>query len=233
VLLESGLDADGGKRLDTYGPSTSHPKHDVERLKHALGVFKQCLAAKLPLATEKNAPIPVEARSDEVLAAVGELLQVREWHDAEFLRLALGAVAKHQQANALNMHSPESTLAPAWGWLGAMFKLAVLLAMPAALATGIAAATRQDVGVAAVSFYILGLGVMAAKSAAGLGAKKEGSYLAFDRWTRFQVDGAIGVTGAGALEQLRQMAAEGVNVPTLAFDAAHSLQARTLRFMSG
>lgn len=182
---------------------------------------------KLPFATEKGAAIPVEASSDEVLSAAGELLYVREWQDAEFLRLALGAVAKHQQANALSMHTPPGALAPAWGCLGAVFKLALLFAMPVALAAGIAAATRQDVGGAALAFYLLGFGVLAIFSALGIGVKKkDGFELAYEGWNLFQLSGGAGVTGAGALEHMRRMAKDGVNVPSLAFDVAETLRSR-------
>lgn len=202
ALLASGFYSERGERLDPEFPASSLPQHDADGLEHALGLFKHCLAAKLPLATEKNAPIPVEAHTDEVLSAAGHLLHVREWHDPDFLRLTLNAVGKHQQANALSMHTPQSTLAPAWGCIGALFKLGLLIAMPVALATGIAAAARQDVGGASVSFYIVGFGVLAAMSAAGIGVKKkDGFELAYDRWLRFQVDGAVGVTGAGALDR--------------------------------
>lgn len=227
ALVESGFYSQHGERLDVLGESDL-PPHDAERLEHGVGLFKHCLAAKLPSATEKKAPIPVEAHTDEVLSAVTELLAVREWQDPDFLRLALLATAKHQQANALSMHTPQSTLAPAWGCLGAIFKLALFLAMPVALAAGIAAATRQDVGGASMAFYIVGFGVLAVMSALGIGVKKkDGFELAYEQWTRFQVDGAVGVTGAGASERLRQMAALGVKVPAVAFDAAEVLRSRT------
>ena len=226
ALIESGFYSPRGERLDIVGESNL-PQHDADRLEHAVGLFKHCLAAKLPSATEKKAPIPVEAHTDEVMSAVSELLAVREWQDPDFLRLALMATAKHQQANALSMHTPQSTLAPAWGCLGALFKLALFLAMPVALAAGIAAATRQDVGGASMGFYIVGFGVLAVMSALGIGVKKkDGFELAYEQWALFQIDGAVGVTGAGALERLRQMAAMGVKVPALAFDAAEVLRSR-------
>jgi hypothetical protein len=226
--VKSGFYSERGERLDIEFPETDLPQHDAGRLENALGVLKHCLGAKLPSATEKKAPIPVEAHTDEVLSAAGELLYVREWQDPDFLRLALLAVAKHQQSNMLSLHTPQSTLAPAWGCIGAIFKLALLLAMPVALAAGIAAATRQDVGGASMAFYVVGFGVLAVMSALGIGVKKkDGFELAYDRWTRFQVDGAVGVIGAGALERLRQMAAEGVRVPAAAFDLAEVLRCRT------
>lgn len=228
ALIASGFYSERGERQDIEFPETSLPQHDAERLEHALGLFKQCIAAKLPLATEKNAPVPVEAHTDEVLTAAGQLLFVREWQDPDFLRLALVAVGKHQQANSLSMHTPRSRFAPAWGCLGALLTLSLLLAMPVALATGIAAATRQDVGGASLAFYVVGFGVLAAMSALGIGVKtKDALELAYERWTRFQLSGAAGVTGAGALEHLRRMAGEGINVPFIAFDVAETLRFRT------
>lgn len=227
ALVASGFYSERGERLDIESPETSLPQHNAERLEHALGLFKHCLAAKLPALTKKKAPIPVEAHTDEVLSAVGELLYVSEWHDPDFLRLALGAAAQHQRANALSMHTPQSTLAPAWGCVGATFKMALFLALPVALAAGIAAATRQDVGGASLAFYIVGFGVLAVMSSLGIGVgKKDGFELAYGHWTRFQLNGAAGVNGAGALESLRRMAHDGVNVPSVAFDVAETLRSR-------
>jgi hypothetical protein len=227
ALVDSGFYSPRGERLDIEGPATSFPQHDAERLEQAVGVFKLCLAAKLPLATDKGQPIPYEAHADEVMSAAGELLFVRDWQDPNFLRLALRAISKHQQANALCMHTPQSTLAPAWGCLGALFKAGLFLAMPAALAAGLAASARQDVGGAALAFYVVGFGVLAILSTAGIGVKKkDGFELAFDRWSRFQMNDAAGVTGAGALEHLRRMAQDGVSVPSIAFDVADTLRCR-------
>lgn len=227
ALVDSGFYSPRGERRDVEGPATSLPKHDAERLEQAVGLFKLCLAAKLPLATEKAQPIPQEAHTDEVMSAAGDLLFVREWQDPDFLRLALGAVGKHEQANALSMHTPQSTLGPAWGCLGAMFKAALVLAMPVALAAGLAASARQDVGGAALAFYLVGFGVLAILSTAGIGVKKkDGFELAYVSWTRFQLNGAASVTGAGALEHLRRMAQDGVSVPSIAFDVAETLRCR-------
>jgi hypothetical protein len=227
ALVQSGFYSPRGERCDIDGPETSLPQHDAERLEQAVGFFKLCLAAKLPLATEKGQPIPQEAYTDEVTSAATELLFVREWQDPDFLRLALAAVSKHQQANALSMHRPPGTLAPAWGCIGALFKAALFLAMPVALAAGLAASARQDVGGAALAFYLVGFGVLAILSTAGIGVKKkDGFELAFDHWSRFQMNGATGVTGAGALEHFRRMAQDGVTVPSIAFDVAETLRSR-------
>ncbi len=64
-------------------------------------------------------------------------------------------------------------------------------------------------------------------SSLGIGVgKKEGFELAYGQWTRFQLNGAAGVNGAGALESLRRMAQDGVNVPSVAFDVAEALRTR-------
>lgn len=228
VLVESGCYSIRGERLDPEGgPAASLPQHDAERLEHAIGLFKLCLGAKLPSATEKGQPIPQEAYDDEVLSAVMALLFVRQWQDPDFLRLALASIGKHQQANALSMHTPPSSLAPAWGCLGALFKAALFLAMPVALAAGLSASSRQDVGGAAMAFYLVGFGVLAILSTAGIGVKKKSGFdLAYERWARFQMNDTLGVSGAGASEFLRRMAYDGVNVPSIAFDVAETLRCR-------
>lgn len=228
ALVDSGFYSIRGEHRDPEGIESKLPQHDAERLEQSLGVFKLCLAAKLPTGTEKGHPIPPEASTDDVMSAAGELLFVRQWQDPYFLRLALSAVARHQQANALCLRTPESRLGPAWGCLGAMLKAALFLAMPVALASGLAASARQDVVGASLAFYVLAFGVLAALSAAGIGVKKkDGFELAYDRWTRFQLNGAAGVTGAGALEHLRQMAEDGIDIPLIAFDVAETLRARS------
>ncbi|NPC57845.1 hypothetical protein [Caenimonas soli] len=232
ALVDSGFYSLSGERRDLDSPATSLPQHDADRLEQAVGRFKLCLAATLPLATakdpEKGSPIPHEAHTDEVMHGADALLLVRDWQDPVFLRLALRAVIKHQQANALCMYRPESTFAPAWGWIGALFKAALMLAMPVALAAGLVASVRQDVGGAALAFYLVGFGVLAILSTAGIGAKKkDGFELAYGHWTRFQLNDWVGVTGAGALERLRQMVQDGVNVPSVAFDMAETLRCRS------
>ena len=227
ALVDSGFYTLRGERRVPEGVETTLPKHDAERLEEALGLFKLCMAAKLPLATEKHQSIPREAYTEEVMSAAGELLFVRDWQDPEFLRLALGAVAKHEQANALSMHTAPRILGPAWGCMGAMLKAALFIAMPGALAVGLVASAGQDVGVGALAFYLVALGVLAILSTAGIGTKKDGFELAYGSWSRFQLNGAVGVTGAGSLEQLRRMAKDGVNVPSIAFDLAHMLRCRT------
>jgi len=228
ALLASGFYSERGQRLDRESSGSNLPQHDVEHLERSLGLFKHCIAAKLPLPNEKGKLIPIEAASDEVLSAASELLFIRDWQDPEFLRLALGAIARHQQSDALSTHKPPSKFSPAWGCLPGFAKLALFLAMPGALASGLAAAARQDVGEAALAFYVVGFGILAAMSALGVGVKKmDGFDLAYARWTHFQVEGAVGVTGAAAVESLRQMVAEGIKVPAVAFDAATLLGART------
>lgn len=227
ALVGSGFYSDRGQRLEVEYASGSAPQDDCERLEYALGVFKLCVGSKLPQRTEKGAPIPREAADDEVLSSVGELLYVRAWHDPEFLRMALYGVCMHQKANALSLVGPPSKSSAAWGCVAGAFKLALLLAMPVALAAGLAAATRQDVGLASLAFYVFGAGVLACMSATGVGVKKPGGFeLAYDSWTRFQLEGAVGAAGVGALEQLKRMAADGVNVPAMAFDVAEMLRCR-------
>jgi hypothetical protein len=229
ALFASGFYSERGQRLETENSGSDFPQHDAEQLERALGLFKHCLAATLPLPAEQGRLIPIEAITEEVLSAAAELLNVRDWQDPEFLRLALGAIARQQQSDALSVHKPLSKFSPAWGCLAAFAKLVLFLAMPVTLASGLAAAFRQDVGDAALAFYVVGFAILAAMSALGVGVKKtDGHDLAYARWTRFQVEGAVGVTGAAALERLRQMAGEGINVPAVAFDAATLLGARTV-----
>ena len=225
--MGSGFYSDRGNRLEREFARGSAPQDDCERPEYALGVLKLCVGSKLPQRTEKNAPIPREAADGEVLSSVGELLYVRAWHDPEFLRLALYAICMHQKANALSMVGPPNNLSAPWGCAVGAFKLVLLLTMPISLAVGIAAATRQDVGTASLAFYVFGAGVLACMSASGVGVKKPGGFeLAYDSWTLFQIEEAVGAAGVGALEHRKRMAAEGVKVPAVAFDLAEMLRCR-------
>lgn len=203
------------------------PQDDCERLEYGLGVLKQCIAAKLPLRTDKGAPIPREAADDEVLSSCEELLFVPAWHDPEFLRIGLGAVVVHQQANALSMIGPPTVTSAPLGCIGAVLQFGLLLLIPVALAVGIAATVKQDIGTSALAFYVVGAGVLAAMSAAGVRVKKDrGFEQAHTAWMRFQLNKMVGVAGGGALEHLKRMAVEGVNVPAVAFDLADMLRCR-------
>jgi hypothetical protein len=246
ALTESGLYSDRGERLDIGRRqlpcppaklivanhdiefATGHrPQDDCERLEYALGVLKQCTTARLPLRTEKGAPIPREAADDEVLSSCEELLFVPAWHDPEFLRMGLGAVVVHQQANALSMIGPPTATSAPLGFLGAVLKVGLLLLLPVALAGGIAAAVKQDVGASALAFYVVGAGVLAAMSVAGVGVKKESGFeQAHTAWMSFQLNRTVGVAGVGALEHLKRMVANGVKVPAVAFDLAEMLRCR-------
>ena len=169
----------------------------------------------------------MEAANDEVLSSCEELLLVPAWHDPEFLRLGLRGVVVHQQANALSMIGPPSASSAPLGCLGEMLKVGILLLLPAALAGGIAAAVKQDVGASAIAFYVVGAGVLAAMSAAGVGMKKDrGFEQAYTAWAWFQLNRAVGVAGIGALEHLKRMTTEGVTVPAVAFDLAEMLRCR-------
>lgn len=231
ALLGSGFYSERGERLETERPVADLPQYDAERLEYGVGLFKLCIDAKLPSPTDMDLPFPMEASTDEVLTAAGELLNVRAWQDPFFLRLALGAVGKHEEAVAIGMFASPSSLAPAWGCLGELLKFALIVAMPVALASGIAAASRQDVGGGALAFYFFGFGLLAAMKAGGVGVKKKEWFeLAYVRWLQFKNNSAVGVSGAGALEHLRRMAHEGVSVPSIAFDLADTLRSRTAGF---
>lgn len=66
-----------------------------------------------------------------------------------------------------------------------------------------------------------------AMRAAGAGVKKESGFeQAHIAWTSFQPDRTEGVAGVGALEHLKRMAADGVKVPSVAFDLAEMLRCR-------
>lgn len=226
TLVASGYYSPQGVRQDVEY-ETGVPEHRVEDLEHALGVLGLCNASRLPLVTEKGAPISVEAFTDDVLGAAGELLRVRAWHDPDFLRMALYAVIKHQMANALESHSPQPRSSAAWGCVAALFKLALVVAMPPSLAVGIAAASRQDVGTASLAFYIFGFGVLAALSAHGVAPKsKQPVASPYPQWESLSVDGGAGIAGAAALERLRALAALGVKVPPVAVDLAETLRVR-------
>jgi len=229
AMVRSGFYSERGQRLQVEPFSTDDPRADVERLEYALGVFKQCISAKVPMRSEKGAPIPREALTDDVLTSCEELLFVPAWHDPEFLRLALAAVAVHQEANALTMVGPSSEGASvALVAVGGLLKLGLVLLIPTALAFGLVAAVNHDLWGAGVAFYVLGAGVLAAMSAK---EQEKGKNLGvFERaylgWSQFRYLRGGGVVGSGARVNLERMAHDGVKVPAVAFDLCAMLQSR-------
>ncbi len=236
AMVRSGFYSELGRRLNVEPFSTDDPRADVERLEYALGVFKQCVLAKVPTRSEKGTPIPSEALTGDVLTACEELLFVPAWHDPEFLRLALVAVAKHQEANALTMVGPSSEgTSFALAAVGGFLKVGLVFLMPAALAFGLVAAFRHEVWGAGVAFYVLGAGALAAMSAR---EQDKGKNLGvFERahlgWSQFRYLRGGGVVGSGARFNLERMAQEGVKIPAVAFDLCAMLEARVQAAATG
>lgn len=227
ALVESGFYSPRAERLEVEYPSRDFPRHDIERLEYALGVLVRCRASSLPQRNEAGATIPVEALESGVLTCVGELLYVPAWHDPNFLRMALYAVAMHLKANALTMVGPPRSSSVATTALTAVLKAVLFLALPASLAMALVSVGRHDVVDSILWLYAVGAGLLCAMSAMKVGLPKPEPFeLAYEQWTRFQFDEGVGVTGAGALEYLRKMAAEGVRVPPVMFDLADSLRCR-------
>jgi hypothetical protein len=229
AMVLSGFYSERGQRLQIAPFSSDDSRADVERLEYALGVLKQCVAARVPLRSEKGAPIPRETLTDDVLFSCEEVLFVPAWHDPEFLRLALAAVAAHQEANALAMAGPSSEgTSPALVAVGGLLKLGLVLLMPAALAFGLVAAMGRDVWSAGVAFYVMGAGVLAAMSAKQ--HEKEKNLDMFERahlgWSQFRYLRGGGVVGSGARCNLERMAQHGVKVPAVAFDLCAMLEAQ-------
>jgi hypothetical protein len=230
ALHDTGWYSERGERLQLEEqPYSGEPKDDVDRLEYAVGRFKLCAGAKLPARKDKGAEIPAEALTDEVLSSCEDVLGVPAWHDPDFLRLALVAIAAHQEANMLTMIGPKNTdspASPALGVLGSLVKVALVYASPWAAGAGIAAATRQDIGTAALSFYVVAGGIWAAVTAKVQphgGTVFERSYNA---WQQFRYSRAFGVMGAAARRELDRMATEGLRVPHIAFDVCEALRCR-------
>lgn len=227
ALVESGFYSSKGQREAVEYASSDSPRHDIERLEYALGVFAKCRASSLPQRNEVGSIIPVEALESGMLTCVGELLYVPAWHDPNFLRLALYAVSTHLKANALTMVGPLRSSSVATSALTAVLQAVLVFALPASLAMALVAVARHDVVDAILWLYAVGVGVLCAMSVMKVGLPKPEPFdLAYERWTRFQFDDGVGVTGAGALEYLRKIAAEGVRVPPVMFDLADSLRCR-------
>jgi hypothetical protein len=245
LLMKSGYYGPRGNRLEPEDPPPSWvPETDAERLEWALGTFKRCLAAKLPTRKERGAPVPSEALTDDVLNSCDSLLMVPQWHDPEFLRYGLSAVAVHQEANALAMASPEKAPAVAELLLRGLGGTALMLLAPYGLASGLAAAMRQDVWSAVGGFFLLGVGVVAARERAIENAEKapkapraednvakhfEYAYKAWQRFRYFH----MGVTGSSAKFHLERLASEGILVPAVALDLCEALRARVQSVAAG
>lgn len=227
VLVESGFYTPRGVREKNEFPTSSLPQHDIERLEYALGIFVRCRDAQLPQRGETGASIPAEALESDLRSCADELLYVRAWQDPKFLRLALSAIAKHLEASALTTVGPSRGSSVVGLAITSILQGGLVLAMPASLAMALLAIARQDAGDTILWMYAAGWGVLSAMSALKVGLPKpDPSEIAYNGWTRFRFDKAIGATGAGALEYLRKMSGEGVSVPILMFDLADTLRHR-------
>lgn len=227
ALVESGFYSEKAERVEVEYPSSRSPQNDVERLEYALGVLVKCRASSLPQRNEVGATIPVEALDSGMLTCVGELLYVPAWHDPNFLRLALYAIATHLKANALTMVGPPRSSSIGTSAVAAVLQAIVVFALPASLAMALVSVARQEAVDAILWLYAVAMGVLSAMSIMKVGLPKPEPFeLAYERWTRFLFDEGVGATGAGAVEQLRTMVAAGVRVPPLAFDVADALRSR-------
>lgn len=227
ALMSSGFYSSDGVRVEVDYPASSLPEHDVERLEHAIGVMVRCKDATLPDRSEVGVTIPPEALESELLTCVGELLFVQPWHDANFLRLGLYAVAAHLRANALTMVGPRPSTSVGASAVSAILRAVLVLTLPASMGMTLLAVERQDTVHSVLWLYAVSAGILSVMSLMKLGLPKPQPFeIAYDRWTDFRFNDAVGVTGAGALEHLRTMADDGVRVPSVAFDLADALRAR-------
>lgn len=217
-LQASGCYSERG-RVVTEGESD-----EIESLEGWLGLFSLCLKAKLPSRGDKDAEIPLPAFRTEVMGACSELLGTPRWHDPAFLRTALAALAKHQESRAVEFVGPRKFPSAVSGCIVAVVRGVFLVALPAALAGGLTAAGRGDAGGAVLGFYIAACGVLAALPTAKTPTDKQ--ELTYEGWRDFNLQDRAGMTGAGAMEYLRRMAADGVRVPAVAFDLADMLARR-------
>jgi hypothetical protein len=226
ACVRSGFYSPRGERQEVEFARGNAPEDDLPRLEYSLGVLRLCVGAKLPFRSEVGAPIPREARNQEVLGCCEDLLSVRAWHDPNFLRLGLHAVRTHQMANALSMLEPEVKLTNKL--VGTFFGLAFMVLMPAAFAVGVSAAVKEELLLSILAFYVAAGGVLAAMSAAKVGVSEPVFEREYSAWSLFESLRSAGVVGSGALEHLRQIASRGVKVPSIAFDMADALRWRTL-----
>lgn len=230
ALTGTGFYSDRGQRLKPEEPPYSRePKDEVETLEAALGRFKLCAGAKVPARKEKGAPIPGDALTDEVLNSCEHLLGVPAWQDPDFLRLALIAIAVHQEANMLTMIGPKNTdswVSSAPSVLGGLTKVVVLYSGPFAAAAGIAAAVRQDVGAAAGYFYVVAWAIWCAATAKDKNSEGTVWERSYGGWQSFRYSRAFGMVGASARRELERMAAAGLQVPHVAIEVAEALRYR-------
>ena len=249
LLTNSGYYDQRGTRLHPEDPLLSWmPAGDVDRLEWTLGAFKQCLAAKLPTRSEEGALIPVKALSNEVIEACNDLLLVPQWHDPEFLRCAILAMAAHEEAFALTMTPPKKKLSVAGPFFLGLFHLVLAFLVPYGLAAGLMAAMDHDIGSAVWSFYLVGVGLnsvfaMKEKNSKALTTHTKSPRVqddmgghfeyAYNAWLWFRLQHGIVVTGSAASFHIERMANEGINVPPVAFDLCRALSARTQSLAAG
>lgn len=240
LLTHTGYYDQHGKRLQPQDPPPSWiPECDIEKLEWAVGSFKQCLAAKLPTPSEPGALIPAEALSDDVIEACYDILMLPQWHDPEFLRFAILAMATHEEANALTMTPPKNKLSVAGPFALSMFHFALILLVPYGLATGLVAAMDHELWSAVWGFYLVGVGINSGRAITTLTFKPPrkaprvqddlGGHFeyAYNAWQWFRLNREAGVTGGSAMFHIERMANEGINVPPVALDLCRALSART------
>lgn len=235
LMLKSGAYSERGARLEAELPTRVPPQLDIERLEYALGVFQQCVSAPSPGRKTSSEAYPTEALTEEVLAQAGELLWVPAWHDPVFLHLAFSAVVHHKAANMALMARHQVEPSVVAKTVSNVLNLALVLASPVFLAQGLAALMRQELLQGTLWLYGLGCSVLAGFSLWRAVKENDSSARvsssdwarAHTAWSFLQHEG--GFAGAGALERLRGMAAQGISVPTVAFGLAHALRHSLLR----
>jgi hypothetical protein len=189
-------------------------------------VLKLCVDAKVPARDGKGLPIPQEALTDDVFMAIDELLFVPDWRDAEFLRLALAAVAAQRLANSLWLAGPpKKKSSAAWSLIGGFLTLLMLWTSPIAAANALASAFKGDVVACAFALYFIAL---AAWLAFRKPEPRDPTVLDwandYGEWSAFRYMQGGTVIGTGAHMRLEQMERRGVNVPAVAYDICRALE---------
>jgi hypothetical protein len=209
---------------------------DVEELEYNLGLINRCVDAKLPQRSEKGAPIPPEASSNEVQSALSSLIYLHCGQDPVFLRRALLALQRYEMARLLCILPVEKTLSSSRNIgtaLFAVFCFVLMLAAPAILASALVSIAHGNYEDTAAALYALGfiawmLNIARGLGKDGVGTKDEQAYLAWSGMNPYQ-SGDWTAAGPGALAYFEEMMRKGLNVPAIAFDICESLKANTLR----
>lgn len=199
-------------------------RQDGEHMVWAIGVLLACAGAALPSREDRHADIPWQALTDDVGTACTHLLNDPRGRDPQFIRWAIAAIVRQQQAETLRGLGPSPKFR-AHGCVTMLFRTAWIVASPAAVAWALVAASNGEFWSTVFAAYAAAIGIGCAfdmkKPAHLAGSAGERAHHA---WLAFAQRHPSPAIGTSARRHLEKMEADGMVVPAVLFDLCAALE---------